>query len=107
VIVMMVAAFASVIAITRWQQHSAHALGKVTAVISATAAFAEAWSKTQKISERLADDPTRVSLPAAEAPEPRESALVPRNPYPEDDDVFVPPHRTGGLRGFSAYSPVR
>jgi hypothetical protein len=104
VLLAVVAAFAAIVAISRWQQHSAQALGKVSAVVSATAAFAEAWSKTHVIASKLASNPTLVQMPViAQAPAPS-TALARREPD-IDDDVFIPPYRTGGLRGFSAYSP--
>ena len=86
VIITMVAAFATVIAITRWQGQSATALGKVSAVVSVTAAFAEAWSKTQVIAQKWTDNPTLVALPRVNASQPEPTtSLMPREPFREDD----------------------
>lgn len=107
VVISVVAAFAAIVAISRWQNYSAHALGKVSAVVSATAVIAEAWSKTHVIAKKLRDNPTAVSLPLARSaePAPASSALVPREPHPEDDFLNEnPSFRTGGLRGYSAYA---
>ena len=108
VIITMVAAFAAVVAIGKWQGQSATALGKVSAVVSATAAFAEAWNKTQAISKRLRDTPTLVLLPQTSTPTtPPSTALVSRREQQEKDDFYSehPSFLTGGIRGYDAYAP--
>ena len=105
-IVTVIAAFTAVVVISKWQGQSAHALGKVSAIVSVTAAFAEAWSKTSEISKRLASNPTLVSLPTVRtSTAPVSTSLVRREP-PEDDFLDEhPSFRTGGIRGYSAYQP--
>jgi hypothetical protein len=107
VIITVIAAFAAVVAISKWQGQSAYALGKVSAVISVTSAFAEAWSKTQDISKRLASDPTRVALPSVRTEAPS-TAVVRREPEPAEDSFYSenPSFRTGGIRGYNAYAPL-
>ena len=104
VIVTVIAAFAAVVAVSRWHMQSATALGKVSAVVSVTAAFAEAWQKTQVISKRLSDNPTLVALPQVSSAAPSTS-LVRRELDPEDDFLSEnPSFLTGGLRGYNAYA---
>jgi hypothetical protein len=107
VLITMVAAFATIIAITRWQTHSAHALGKVSAVVSVTAAFAEAWSKSQVIAKRLNESPTLMVLPQVSTPSVAEPSVEVARREPNELDEFFdenPSFRTGGLRGYSAYT---
>jgi len=78
-------------------------------MISVAATIADAWSKTQVIGRQFAADPAgfthKVSTtPSQERPAPR------REPDDDDlNDLFSdrPAFRTGGLRGYSAYTPVR
>jgi hypothetical protein len=102
VIITMVAAFLAVITIGRWQGKSATALGKVSAVLSVTAAFADAWKKTNEISRRWASDPTIVLLPSV-ASAPVSSSVMRREPEEHDFYSENPSFRTGGIRGYSAY----
>jgi hypothetical protein len=105
VIITVIAAFAAVVAIGRWQGQSATALGRVSAVLSVTAAFAEAWKKTNEISRRWASDPTIVSLPSVVAAPVHSSSLARREPEENDFYSENPSFRTGGIRGYSAYEP--
>jgi len=104
VLITMVAAFATIVAIGKWQGQSATALGKVSAVVNVATVVAEAWSKTHAIAKRMADNPTLVALPQVSSPAPSTS-LVRREPDPEDDFLSEnPSFLTGGLRGYNAYA---
>lgn len=104
VIITVIAALAAVFSITRWHTKSAFALGKVSAVVSATAVLADTWSKMQTISKRLQDNPTQVMLPNVTTASPSRE-VVRRDP--DEDNDFYREHPsfglTGGIRGYDAY----